>query len=242
VNPNVEEAFVIPEGAKKLPGMMDNSEMSVTKLSDNSYMVGKGFAFSLFVDAGDHFVAVGGLSGTKARLEALNAELGADKPLRYVVLPEHHRSHLSGVNEMADMGVTFVVHKSHVDALKEKLSKPLAFERILAVDAHHELASGRAKVFDISTIQSAHYLLTYVPEAHLVFVVDEFGTNLVDSVPSADKRMISFRKALEGLKIDVSRIVHIHGRQPLTTTQLVEVTDGYMDQPCPEGESICADE
>lgn len=44
-----------------------------------------------------------------------------------------------------------------------------------------------------------------------------------------------------GLGAVVSRIVHIHGRQVLTTEQLNEVTDGYRDASCPEGESICAD-
>lgn len=241
VNQDVEPAFGIPADAKKLKGMMDNSKMSVRQLSEHSYMVGKGFAFSLFVDAGDHFVAAGGLPGTKARLEALNAALGTDKPLRYVVLPEHQGSHLGGIDEIADLGATFVVHQSHVEALKDKLSKSLAEDRIFAVDKGSDFAESQVQLFDIPTIQSAHYLLMYVPEAKLVFSVDEFGTNLRDSVPSADKRMVSFRKALAALPVEISRIVHIHGRQVLTVEQLVEVTSGYRDAVCPEGEAICAD-
>lgn len=241
VNPDVRSAFDFPAGSKKLKGMIDTAKMSVTRVAADSYLVGRGRAFSLFVDAGNHFVVTGGLPGTKARLEALNKELGTDKPIGYAILPEHHQSHLRGIDELAELGAAFVVHESHVNALKDKLSVPIAQDRIVAVGTEDTLADGKLRLFDITTIQSDHYLLTYVPEAELVFAVDDFGTNLLDSVPSADRRMISFRSALEKLPVKVSRIAYIHGNQPLTIEQLVKVTDAYEEGVCPEGEPICAE-
>jgi hypothetical protein len=241
INPDVSAAFDLPRDTKKLEGMRDTSEMDVVTVTDGVYSVGKGFSASLFVDVGDHFIGVGGLGGIEARLAALQAELGTDKPLRLQVLPEHQPGHNGGVNKIAALGATFIVAESHLQALKSKLTETLADDRFTTVEDTATFGGGKVLVYDIATLQSEHYLLAYVPAAKLVFSVDEFGSNLKNSVPSADKRMISYRQAIEALGLDVEKIAYIHGTGILTMQQLRDVTDGYKEGYCPTGHDICRD-
>ncbi|NVJ98613.1 MAG: hypothetical protein HWE25_10700 [Alphaproteobacteria bacterium] len=241
VNANVEDAFSVPKATKALEGMRDTSSMDVVSPAKGVYLAGKGFSASIFVDAGDYFVGAGGMGGIKDRLSAVQEMSGSDKPLRYQVIPEHHPGHNRGAKDIADLGAIFVTVENHVASIQDLLDAPLPDDRFLLVDGQQELADGKVGVYEIATIQSAQYLIFYVPSAKLVFGVDDFGTNLLNSVPSPDRRMISFRKAIEALDLDVEQFAHVHGTGLLTIDQLREVTDSYRHRSCPAGHSICAD-
>ena len=109
------------------------------------------------------------------------------------------------------------------------------------VDGKLELAGGKVHVYDISTITSEHFLLFYVPSAKLVYTLDEFGTNLLNSVPSADKKLVSFRHAIEALEIDIQQFTYVHGTGVLSIEQLRQVTDNFKEGFCLKGHTICAD-
>lgn len=241
INADVEGTFTPPESTYALEGMRDRSSMTVVSPADGVYLAGKGNSASIFVDAGDYFIGAGGLGGIKDRLTAVQAASSSSKQLKYQVIPEYHSSHNSGLDEIAELGASFVTVESHVAPLQELLSSPAADDRFLLVEGRSELAEGKVIVYEISTIQSAQYLLFYVPSAKLVFNIDEFGTNLLNSVPSPDKRMVSFRKAIEALELDVDLFAHVHGTGLLTMEQLRQVTDSYQDQGCPAGHTICMD-
>lgn len=241
VNPDIDAAFELPASTKALEGMRDTSEMVVKKLGEDVYIAGLGFRSSLYVDAGDYWVGVGSLPGFKQRLQAVNDESGTDKPLKHVIVPEHQSGHLGEINAIAAMDADFVTVASHLPSLKQQFTEPLPDERFILVDGRLELADGKVHVYDISTITSEHFLLFYVPSLKLVFTLDEFGTNLLNSVPSADKRTVSFRAAIEALGIDVQQFTHVHGTGVLSMAQLRQVTDGYKEGYCPEGHAICAD-
>ncbi|WP_199610893.1 hypothetical protein [Flocculibacter collagenilyticus] len=240
VNPNVATAFTLPNATKPLEGMRDNSKMTVTELSDGVYIAGLGNRSSLFVDAGNHFIGAGTLPGFKERLQAVNNKIKADKPAKYVIVPEH-QGHMGGINEAAAMGADFVTIKSHLPSLKTQFNTPLPDERFVFVDGELNLAEGKVRVFDISTVTSDHFLLFYVPDAKLVYTMDEFGTNLLNSVPSADKRTMSFRQAIEALDIDVQHFTYVHGTGVLSLKQLQQITNNYKEGSCPAGHTICAD-
>ncbi len=240
INPDVSDAFVLPETTKALKGMRDNSKMVVREIGNDTYLAGLGNRSSLFVDGGDHFVAVGSLNGFEKRLQAVNEKLGTNKPVKYLVVPEH-QGHFGDIDKIAAMGTDFVTVANHLPLLNSRFKQPLPAERFLKVNEKLELANGKVHVYDISLITSEQFLLFYVPKEKLVFSLDEFGTNLLDSVPSADKRMLSFRKAIEGLGIDAQQFAYVHGTGILSMAQLQQVTDSYIDGYCPEGHTICLD-
>lgn len=241
VNPDVSQAFILPKNTKALEGMQDTSKMIVKKLGEDVYIAGKGNSSSLFVDAGDYFVSVGGVPGFNTRMKAVNDTLGTDKPTRYLVVPEHQPGHMGDINAIAGLGTQFVTVESHLQLLKTHITGQLPDERFTLVDGKLNLADGKVQVHDISTITSEQFLLFYVPSIKLVFTTHEFGTNLLNSVPSADKNVLSFRRAIEELGIDVQKFTYVHGTGVLTIDQFRQVTDAYQEGFCPSGHTICAD-
>ena len=239
-NPEISKAFDLPKSTKALEGMQDNSKMVVKQLGNGVYLAGLGNRSSLFVDAGDYFVAVGSLPGFKERLASVNNELGTDKSVKYVVISEH-QGHMSGVKEIAALGVSFVANESHLPIIKKQIKAPISNERFVLVEDKLDLANGKVHVYDISTVTSEHFLLFYVPALRLAYSMDEFGTNLLNSVPSPDKRMISFRSAIEALNVKIERFAYVHGTGILSLEQLRQVTDSYKDVECPVGEDVCGD-
>jgi CubicO group peptidase (beta-lactamase class C family) len=238
VDVNVNDAFSIPAKAKKLEGMQDTSAMQINKLGTNTYVVGQGFSASMFVDAGTYYIGAGGVGGIKERYQALNEFLGIQKPLKYQVLPEH-RVHLEGVNGIADLGATFVTVRSHLGGIKARLQTTLPDDRFLLVEKRQYLANGAVEVHDIQTLLSDQYLLFYVPESKTIFTVHEFGTQLLNSVPSADKNMISLKHEIERLGLDIENITYSDGPGVLSMDDLRRVTDSYQEGYCPVGFDIC---
>lgn len=239
VNPDVSKAFDLPKNTKALDGMQDNTKMVVKQLGEDVYIAGQGNRSSLFVDAGDFFVGVGVLPGFEKRLQAVNDLFDANKPVKQLVISEH-QGHMGGINSVALTDTEFVTVAKHLPLLKTKFTTPLQDDRFVLVDEKLPLANGKVIVYDIQTITSEQFLLFYVPSEKLVYAMDEFGTNLLNSVPSADLRTLSFRRAIEALEIDVQRFAYVHGTGVLSLKQLQHVSDNYKEGFCPEGHAICA--
>lgn len=240
VNADVSADFSAPQGYKDGGAQLDTSEMIVRKLADGVYYAGQGNGYSIFVDAGDYYVASGGYPQLPARLEAVQQEAGNQKPLRQLVVTHHHSDHLGAMNEAAEMGADFVTVDGHKSAIQDQLTTALPDDRFILVDGDTELAGGDMQVIDIATAHSAQYLLVYVPAAKLVFSADHFSTNLESGLPNPNNNMATFRTAVEALNLDIDGFLGAHGKRQLTMEDLKNATDGYMPASCPAGDSFCA--
>lgn len=240
-NPDLTGVFDIPRTSRKLDGMRGSDTQEIVVAGANTYLVGKGFSATLFHDAGDYFIAAGGLAGIAARLDALNQHLSSDKRLGYLVVPEHHPSHTGGLIEAAGLGAVLVVAESHKAFIQASNAMGVQEPQFLAVSDKIQLAGGRVIVIPTETSQSADYLLFHVPEAKLVFTVDDFGTNVLNAVPPANRRTVSFWRSLDALALDVEQIAYIHGTGLLTLSDLRQAADAFLEAGCPPGFPVCAD-
>lgn len=240
VNANVSADFNAPQGYKDGGAQLDTSEMIVRKLADGVYFAGQGNGYSVFVDAGDYYVASGGYPQLPARLEAVQKEAGNQKPLRQLVVTHHHSDHLGAMNEAAEMGADFVTVNGHKSAIQNQLTTALSDDRFTLVEGSMELAGGNMQVIDIATAHSAQYLLVYVPAAKLVFSADHFSTNLENGLPNPNNNMVTFRTAVEALDLDIEGFLGAHGKRLLTMEDLKNATDGYTPASCPSGDAFCA--
>lgn len=240
VNPEVAKDFALPSGYTDQGGNLDTSEMSVRELADGVYYAGQGNGFSIFVDAGDHFVASGGYPALPARFEAVKAFAKVDKPLKQQIVTHHHSDHLGGMNEAAELGADFVTVAGHVGPVRGQVQGEVGDDRFVLVDGKASLAGGKVQVFDIATAHSDQYLLVYVPSAKLVFSADHFSTALEEGLPSANNNMVTFRQAVEKLDLDIDGFLGAHGPRMLTMADLRSATDGYQEASCPAGASVCS--
>ncbi|WP_262696135.1 MBL fold metallo-hydrolase [Kordiimonas aquimaris] len=241
VNPNLNGVFVAPDGYRDQGANIDTSEMQVRELADGVYYAGQNGGHSIFVDAGDHFIAAGGYAGLTARFDAVKEAAGVDKPLGQQIVTHQHSDHIGGMGEAATLGANFVTVENHVRPVQASLSEPLPDDRITLVDGSMSLANGAVEIYDIATAHADHYLLVYLPELNLVFSADHFSTNLQEGLPTANRNMVTFREAVEALDLDIDGFLGAHGTRQLTMADLRAATEGYTVSVCPVSRVICAD-
>lgn len=239
INPLLKEAFSKPANYTAWGTLLDTSTLQVRKISENTYHVGSDRSFTLFVDAGDYFIASGGHQGLKDKLQAVNALQALDKPLKYMISTHHHSEHLPSLKEAANLGAKIVTVSEHLLAIQDGLSSDFNAEGIELVDGKLSLGNGAVDIYDIATMHADNYLLVYVPESKLVFAEDHFETQLKTAVPRVHKDMVIFREAMEALAIDVEKLVDGHSPRQLSITEFKEATDNYRNIRCPQGYSIC---
>lgn len=241
VNPDLSGVFDGADGYTAQGATIDTSAMSVRKLADGIYYAGQNAGHSIFIDAGDYFIAAGGYAGLTARFDAVKKEAGLEKPLGYHIVTHQHADHIGGIGEAVALGANLVTVENHLPPVRGSLTAPLADDRVTLVDGSMTLANGDVQIYDIATAHADHYLLVYVPSLNLVFSADHFSTNLVEGLPPANNNMVTFRKAVEALNLDIDMFLGAHGTRPLTMDDLRAATDGYQDQRCPGGREICAE-
>jgi len=241
VNPNLDHKFDLPNDYAEPGAIIDTSKMTVKKLADDVYFAGRDGGYSIFVDAGDHFVGAGGYQALSERLKAAQEFAGNEKPLRDQILTHHHSDHLGAVNEIAEMGANFVTVDDNVDIIRDLLTYEVADSRFVRVNGKKTFGNGKVEVYDIATAHADHYLLYYVPGAKLVFSADHFFTDLETGLPAAHYNMVTFRSALEALGIAVEKFASAHALRTLTIADLRAATDDHTETTCPTGMSICSD-
>lgn len=240
VNDDDSSDFRVPSDYQEQGANIDTSEMMVRQLADGIFYAGQNGGFSIFVDAGDHFVAAGGYAGLTARFDAVKAEAGIDKPLRQQIVTHQHSDHIGGMAEAATLGAEFVTVAEHVGSVQGQFPEALPEDRFELVEGKASYAGGRVEVYDISTAHADHYLLVYVPEIDLVFSADHFSTNLEQGLPTANNNMATFRTAVEALDLDIDSFLGAHGTRPLTMQDLRTATNGYVEVECPGNRPICS--
>ena len=240
LNSDVSGEFALPAGYSAPGANIDTSEMMVRELASGVYYAGQNGGFSIFVDAGDHFVAAGGYAGLTARFDAVKAAAGVDKPLKQQIVTHHHSDHIGGMAEAAALDAAFVTVAENVSPIQAVLTEPIPDNRFELVSGDGTFANGKIKVFDIATAHSDHYLLVYIPEIGLVFSADHFSTNLEQGLPPANNNMASFRTAVEALDLDIDGFLGAHGTRQLSMQDLRTATEGYSEVRCPANRNICS--
>jgi len=240
INPSLADKF--PDAAAYTPWgePVDTAEMMVREVDFGVYHAGKGRSFTLFVDAGEYFIASGGQDALKASLEALQAQLETSKPLKYFILTHHHSEHLGVLADVAELGAALVTTADHLATAQAALPTALPDDKVTLVDGKASFGEGAVQVFDIATAHAEHYLLVYVPTAKLVFGEDHFEAPFKVGRPRVHKDMVTFRNSVRALGLDVAVYVDGHGPRALSADELNTAVDAYRDVTCPAGYRICA--
>lgn len=160
-----------------------------------------------------------------ASLAAIRAELG-DLPVGWVVLTHHHFDHLSGLRPLLAEGAT-VVAEPRNEAIVEAIAtrprtldpdrysrepKPLRFQ---PVSGKTTLGEGDLEVelYPVGpTGESEDMLIVYLPAHKLLFQADLLTLlDGRDELPPADAKNLQLAAAIDGLELDVDRLICSHG-------------------------------
>jgi glyoxylase-like metal-dependent hydrolase (beta-lactamase superfamily II) len=200
------------------------------KLADGVWLLGGGSHNSLLVEFQDS-VAVIEAPLNEERSLAVIAEvykLVPNKPIKYVVNTHHHWDHLGGIRTYRHEGATVVINERNRGFVEEVLTPG---PRVLQPDRYslsppEEWAEGytfeavrekfvlgdQTRTVELYNVQGlAHavgMLIAYLPKEKIVVQADLYSPDA--TTPNASNR--TFYENIRRLKLDVDRIVGIHGR------------------------------
>ncbi len=243
VNSVRSTAFRIDRGIEAEPERIDGSEMSVNELADGVHFAGQtpaggAGAYTVFVDAGDHVIAVGGYGGLQARYDAYKEAAGHDKPLRYQIVTHHHTDHLGGMADANAMGATFVTPANAVGNLNTAAGEDIPEDRLQVLD--EKMTLGPVEIYDISTNHMASMALVYIPSIKAVFQADHYnGTYAGDVVSPGGSGTVALKKAIAALDLDVDTVLSAHGSKIIPWSEFEAAATNYDPDPCPGGRAIC---
>lgn len=239
INPELSQAFNLPENYQDNAPTLAFSEMMAEQLSDNIYLAGQDWGFSVFLDAGDYFIGTGGYEDLGLRLAAVQKLVGNDKPLKYQVVSHHHIDHLEGMKEANELGVQFISVKEHQAKIKELAYADIAPERFEVVAGKASFADGALKVFDFASGHATHNLVSYFPEAKLIFTADMFFSRKVSGSSSGGETLQLLANRLSEEKYDVERFAAAHSGRVLTAEDFNYALSHEVESQCPKTWQIC---
>lgn len=159
------------------------SQLTIRQVAKDVYFVGKDWGYTLFIDAGDHYISVGAWGekddspAWQQGLDLLRKTTGNNKPVTQHVVSHHHTDHMSGLRNIVEQGTNLIIHPTNITAVNAYLKQPLASSRFLPVEATSYLADGKVMLFDVPNGHASHNLVLYLPEHKLLLTEDMFGSS-----------------------------------------------------------------
>ncbi|MCP4144860.1 MAG: hypothetical protein GY752_06185 [bacterium] len=239
VNSVRPSAFQIDRGIEEEPARVDKSEMTVDEISEGIHLTGIGEAYTMFVDAGEYVIGVGGYSGLADRFTAYQKATQTEKPLRYQIVTHHHTDHLPGLADAFELGATLISPANAVDVVTTAVGGDIVEDRLVILEG--KLTIGPVEIYEINTNHSESFALTFVPRAGIAFATDHYDALYAgDTLTFADLRAVSLRGAIEDIGITVNFLLSSHGRKAAPWSEFVAATDAYnKSELCAFNRPIC---
>jgi len=195
--------------------------LRLVKLTDKVFHVGGNGTYAMFIDQGDHYVAVGGTGGISERLEMLRAEVG-DKPVRYAAMTHHHSDHILGVGAYEAAGATIIGAKTHEQVIRAAAADADAL-KFQPVEKLFTLGEGASRVefVDVGpTAHVEHLILAWLPGPKILFEADHFAMPAAGAVQAAATPTQEFAAALKRLQLAPKQIASAHSPRTGTMADL----------------------
>ncbi len=207
-NKPVKQYAAVPPNLQRIDAVTP-TEFATNEIDEGVFLIGGAGAYGLFIEMGDHVVAVGGTQGVGDRIKALREEI-PDKPIRYGVLTHHHSDHIPGTAEYAAIGATVITFKENEEVVRAAAGGEV---ELRFVDDHLTLGAGdrRVELYNIGpTPHAENLLIAYLPKEGIVFEADHFPQPPSGPMPPAVPATVAFAAALERLELEYSKIVGAH--------------------------------
>jgi glyoxylase-like metal-dependent hydrolase (beta-lactamase superfamily II) len=231
--PNSQEAIDIVARATSAPPAGPPAAAAAppqpVKLADGVWQLNPNGEGSILVEFKDYVVMVEGPGGDAVTMASIDQakRLAPNKPIKYVVNSHHHADHAGGIRAYVAEGIPIITHESHRKYYEEQIFKnphSLNPDRLARMPRAPMLETMKDKrvitdgnmALEIYLMRdqphSEGLLMVYVPKDKLLMQADAYiprpgapplpmpspyTTNLVDNITR--------------LKLNVDRIVHIHG-------------------------------
>ena len=198
------------------------------KIADGVWFLDGGAPMSVLVEFSDHVVIIEAPQSderTDATIAAVK-QLLPSKPIRYVVNTHQHFDHSGGVRGYVAAGIPIVTHEKNKPYWERILANPFTLEpdrltrsgRKAVIEAVGEkrVLSDSSMTLELHHLQGNLHdetlLVAYLPKQKLLVQADAFhprpGAKPLASPPPFTVNLV---ENIRRLKLDVERVVHLHG-------------------------------
>lgn len=225
VQPNAAAAIQVPDNVRNY-----SERVTADKVADGIWFIAGGSHNSVLIEMKDHVVLVEAPLNDGRMIPVLTEvkKLAAGKPIRYVVNSHGHFDHSGGLRTVVAEGATVVTQAQSQAYFQRAFTTPnrIAPDRLtqsgkkpsfLAVGRKHTLADGARRI-DLYHVADSHhtdtFLLVHLPKERLLIEADSFTPSPPNTPPPAtpNANHTNLIENLERLKLDVERILPLHGR------------------------------
>ena len=193
---------------------------------------------TVVVEFRDHLVLVEA-PGSDERSMATLAEvrrLLPGKPVRYVVNTHSHADHSGGIRAMVAEGIPIIMHDAHRRYYEQQIFRnphtlnPDRLQRLPRAAAIETVGERRVLTDGTMTLELHHLrdnphseglLVAYLPASKLLIQADAFAPRPgAPPLPAPSPYTINLIDNIDRLKLDVERVVHVHGGiDPIATVR-----------------------
>ena len=198
------------------------------KIGDGVWFLDGGAPMSVLVEFSDHVVIIEAPQNderTEATIAAVKQFLPS-KPIRYVVNTHQHFDHSGGVRGYVAAGIPIMTHERNKAYWERILKNPFALEPDRLAKSPRapmiETVGGKRVLSDSTMTLELHHLqgnlhdetllVAYLPEQKMLVQADAFhprpGAKPLASPPPFTLNLV---ENIRRLKLDVERVVHLHG-------------------------------
>lgn len=238
VNRVKPSTFKVDKGMTPAPEGLDTSEMSVDEVAPGLYHAGQGSAYSAFVDAGDHIIALGGYGGLEDRFEAYTKIHGV-KPLRYVIFTHHHSDHVGSVKDAIALGATLVMPETARANATEAAGADIAADKLMILTQDKTSLSGVDIYMTSIPRHVQSYALLHIPAAKTVFQEDLYNAKYKTRGSAVNANGIALKNDVERLGLEVDYIIGAHKRKAEPWADFAVEAAKYVRAKCPTRRKIC---
>jgi glyoxylase-like metal-dependent hydrolase (beta-lactamase superfamily II) len=211
VKPNAPADIQVPDNVRQA-----TAQVKIDKAAEGVWYVTGGSHHSVVVEMKDHLVVI----------EVKKAM--PNKPIKYVVNSHHHFDHAGGLGPFVAEGAIIITHDVNKAFFEQSLAAPRTVQPdTLAKSGKKPTVEGvkdkRVLSDDTRTIELYHIqgnmhadglLMAYLPKEKLLVEADVFTPPAPNTPPPAQPHpaQVNLHDNIGGLKLDVDRILPLHGR------------------------------
>jgi glyoxylase-like metal-dependent hydrolase (beta-lactamase superfamily II) len=231
VQPNSQAALDVRSASSAQPGGAAGAarERQAEKIADGVWALTPGGEGSILVEFKDYVVIIEGPAGdayTTATLAQVK-KMDPEKPIKYVVNTHHHADHAGGLRAYVAEGIPIITHESHKKYYEEVIFKnphTISPDRLARAPRAPMLETMKDKrvLTDGDTsvelyllpnhLHAVGLLVAYLPKQKLLIQADSYIPRPgAPPLPAPSPYTISLVDNVARLKLDVARVVHIHG-------------------------------
>jgi glyoxylase-like metal-dependent hydrolase (beta-lactamase superfamily II) len=212
VNQPVEKYAVVPETLKWVEAAPPQpTDVELQEIKEGVFLVGAAGTYAMFVEMGDHVIAVGGTAGIPERIKALR-EVVKDKPIKFGVMTHHHNDHVLGVPAYQAENATVLTVKQHEAVMRAAATDADSLKLQLVEDKYvFDDGDRKLEIIDIGpTPHVEHLLVAWLPAEGILFEADHFPNPTNGQMQPAQPVTKRLAEAIEERGMDVKIIVGSH--------------------------------